>query len=355
MLALRKLGEERVAVELLAPEPHFWYRPLAVAEPFAAARVHPIELVELAAECGAGLTLGALATVEPDAHRAWASNAAEFEYDALVVACGATPVAAVPGAFTFRGLADTTAFEALLADVEAGAIRRVVFAVPGGVTWPLPAYELALLTAERGHEEVELALVTPEDGPLSLFGLDASAAVTRLLADRGVSLYTGRYPTAFMNGVLELAPQGAIEADAVVALPRLHGVQIAGLPHDANGFVPTDLHARVKGIPDVFAAGDITTFPVKQGGVAAQQARAAAETIAAAAGANVEPKPFRPVLRSVLLTGTEPTYLRAELVSGRSEAAHEPLWWPPGKIVGRHLAPFLAEHADAVLHGADDS
>ena len=22
----------------------------------------------------------------------------------------------------------------------------------------------------------------------------------------------------------------------------------------------------------------------------------------------------------------------------------QPLWWPPGKIVGRYLSPFLAEH-----------
>ena len=99
---------------------------------------------------------------------------------------------------------------------------------------------------------------------------------------------------------------------------------------------------------DVYAAGDITTFPVKQGGIAAQQADAAAEAIAAAAGADVDPAPFQPVLRGLLLTGGEPRYLRSELAAGRDLVGEpEPLWWPPAKIVGRYLAPFLAGLAGA--------
>jgi CBS domain-containing protein len=102
-------------------------------------------------------------------------------------------------------------------------------------------------------------------------------------------------------------------------------------------------------LADVYAAGDITTFSVKQGGIAAQQAETAARSIAAVAGADVVPRPFRPVLRGLLLTGDGPRYLRGELVGvagETSEASPEPLWWPPAKIVGRYLAPFLARVAD---------
>ena len=53
----------------------------------------------------------------------------------------------------------------------------------------------------------------------------------------------------------------------------------------------------------VFAAGDATTFPIKQGGLAAQQADAVAEMVACAAGADIRPQPFRPILRGTLLTG----------------------------------------------------
>src|SRR5205814_7019119 len=95
-----------------------------------------------------------------------------------------------------------------------------------------------------------------------------------------------------------------------------------------------------------FAAGDITSFPVKQGGLASQQADTAAAAIAAAAGADVTAAPFRPVLRGLLLTGSQPRYLRHELTGGRGEtssATAQPLWWPPAKIAARYLAPFLAE------------
>ena len=37
-LALRALAEDRVSVELLAPETQFWYRPLAVTEPTSGSR-----------------------------------------------------------------------------------------------------------------------------------------------------------------------------------------------------------------------------------------------------------------------------------------------------------------------------
>jgi len=115
-----------------------------------------------------------------------------------------------------------------------------------------------------------------------------------------------------------------------------------------EGFVSVDEHGRVIGLDDVYAAGDITSFSVKQGGIAAQQAEAAAEAIAFEAGAELTPHPFRPVLCGLLLTGMGPRYLRGELAGGAdesSQASSEPLWWPPAKIVGRYLAPFLARIA----------
>ena len=59
----------------------------------------------------------------------------------------------------------------------------------------------------------------------------------------------------------------------------------------------------MSGAEDVYAAGDGTNFPIKQGGIACQQADAVAEVIAKAAGASLEPRSFRPVLRGRLITG----------------------------------------------------
>jgi hypothetical protein len=111
----------------------------------------------------------------------------------------------------------------------------------------------------------------------------------------------------------------------------------------------------VPGAPGVYAAGDATAFPIKQGGLATQQADAVAAALAADLGALPATPPFSPVLRGLLLTGGAPLYLRAELrgkhavgrsrtVSGalRGEVSIRALWWPPGKVAGRYLAPYLA-------------
>jgi sulfide:quinone oxidoreductase len=114
------------------------------------------------------------------------------------------------------------------------------------------------------------------------------------------------------------------------------------LPQDEHGFVETDDFGRVEGLTDVYAAGDLTRGSIKQGGIAAQEADAVASAIASELGAPVQPAPLRPVLRGLLLTGTVPRFLRNDPDTA-SEITSQPLWWPPAKLVGRYLTPFLAE------------
>ncbi|MGH2865906.1 MAG: NAD(P)/FAD-dependent oxidoreductase, partial [Solirubrobacteraceae bacterium] len=273
-------------------------------------------------------------------------------YDALILATGARRHPWLDGAITFRGAPDVEAIRALLADLEASGIDRLVFAAPPAESWTLPRYELALLTAgsvaERGLAGVRLTIVTPEPFPLALFGPRAGAAVRQLLGDRGIRLLSASYPVELAGNALALRPAASVPADRVITLAHCEGLGIAGLPHDAHGFIPTDRHARVDGVDHVYAAGDGTTFPIKQGGIAAQQADAAAEAVAATLGAPIEPQPFKPVLRGMLLTGLGPTYLRAD-ISGAAGDSFEfdtkPLWWPPAKIAGEHLGPYLARRA----------
>ena len=346
-LALRKLTEERAAVVLVAPESEFIYRPLAVAEPFRADEVRRFPLSTLAEAAGAQLKCASVSAVDAERRLVATADGARLSYDALLLALGAQPREAIPGALTFRGPQDDAALAALLHEATTGKIGKLVFALPGGVTWPLPLYELALLTgihlADAGAGGVELEIVTPEAAPLELFGTAASEAIRDLLEIRGIALRLQRTPVAVEDGTLRLVPEESIEAGRVVALPRLEGPRLAGIPHDGEGFIRTDLHGRVEGVDDVWAAGDLTAFPVKQGGLAAQQADAAAESIAARAGAPVDPEPFKPILRGLLLTGLAPRFLRTEFAVV-STADTEPLWWPPAKIVGRYLAPFLASH-----------
>ena len=349
MVALRDLAGELVDVELLSPEPWFWYRPMSVAEPFDQSRTDRFDLSAMASACGASFSAGLLVEVDADARRARVGDGREIAYDVLVIAAGTRANAVLEGALTFRGPADVEAFRTILTEVEAGSTRRIAFALPRRAGWPLPLYELALLTAarvqERGLEGVELSLVTHEQAPLGLLGADASDAVRGLLEQSGIRLHTGCYPVSVEQGRLELTPAGSLVVDRVIALARLEGGPIEGVPHDGNGFIATDRRGRVHELVDVYAAGDITRFPIKQGGIATQQADVVAEQIAARAGATLTPKPHEPVLYTLLLTGSQPLYLKAELATGngyRSTVSKEPLWSPPAKIAGRHLAPFLA-------------
>jgi sulfide:quinone oxidoreductase len=324
---------------------------MSVAEPFGLGEAQHFDLGELTAAAGATFTPGALVGVDGSRKQARTTNET-IEYDALLIAAGAEPRPAVPGALTFRGPADTHPVEELLAKLDGGAIQRLAFVVPAGAVWTLPAYELALMTAARVSagpaRHVELLLLTPEREPLVMFGPEASEAVESLLADAVIEVHTGAYVDAFADGELHLGGDGTVPVDAAIALPRLRGTRINGIPQTVEGFIPVDSHALVVGMRDVYAAGDVTSFPVKQGGIAAQQAEVAATSIAIAAGADVEPRAFRPVLRGVLLTGGAPRYMRREITGGFGETsavATEPLWWPPAKIVGHYLAPFLGAFA----------
>jgi sulfide:quinone oxidoreductase len=346
-LALRALASNLVRVELIAPETEFTYRPLAVAEPFHAGEVRRFPLDGLVRATGAELRSAVVGQVDAEEKTLTLDDGEVVRYDATVIALGACPRESVVGALTFRGPEDGQSLSALLEQAAAGKLRTIAFAVPAGVSWPLPLYELALLTAgyltDRGTRGVQIVLVTPEERPLALFGGEASTAIREVLEIRGIELELGAAPIAWQDGRLALAGRVSIEADAAVALPRLLGPALAGVPHDGAGFIPTDDEGRVVGATDVYAAGDATQFRPKQGGLAAQQADAVAAAIAADAGAAVEPMPFRPVLRGLLLTGFVPRYLHAEMATGRSTIDTVALWWPPAKIVGRYLAPFLAE------------
>jgi sulfide:quinone oxidoreductase len=194
--------------------------------------------------------------------------------------------------------------------------------------------------------------VTYERKALIVFGEEASQSVTELLAEAGVRLWTGAFADVVEDGRLWLDMEGGLPVDLAVALPRPVGPRVPGLPTDAEGFVPVDDHGRVLGLAGVYAAGDMTTRPIKQGGLATQQADVAAAAIAAASGADVEPEAYRPVLRAMLLTGGRPHYLRRgprDRLAPASLAVEDSPWWPPHKIAGRELAPYLASHPELLL------
>ena len=353
-LALHDLADERVEVELRAPRAEFVYRPVAVGEPYGAAQVQRYDLTDLAERCGATFRLGGIVSVDVGAREATTRDGERVPYDYLLVTPGARMLWAVPGAVTFWGVADEGGVGAVIHKLRVGGLRRVVFTMPDGQSWTLPVYELPLLAARvlarSGVEDAHLTVVTPEEAPLQVFGRAVAVQVGSLLEERGIEVIAGAHPVEFDGTRLRIAPGEPVPAEAVISLPRLEGRRIDGIPHDAEGFVAVDAHCRVEGLDGVFAAGDVTNFPVKQGGIAAQQADVAASAIARELGADIEPVAFDPVLRGVLWTGAEPRYLYGHLAGGHGETStmdERPPWpQPEEKIVGKYLSEFLAASGD---------
>ena len=353
-LAVQRLAGERVDVTLLSQNDEFVYRPVAVAQPFGFAGPQRFSLSRLAAERGFTFHRGALRSVDAKARRVHTDEGGELSYDALLLALGARAEEAIPGALTFRGSEDSARLRAALENLHCGEPLRVAFVASAETAWTLPLYELALLTA-RWADERGLALepwvVTWEHRPLTLFGEAAGGTIAELLTDAGVRLWTGAFAELVEDGRLWVSMEGGLPVDLVVALPRPVGPRVAGLPADEHGFVPVDAHGRVSGHRDIYAAGDMTARPLKQGGLATQQADAAAASIAASAGAPVEAAAYRPVLRAMLLTGERPRYLRRGAGSAGTVADDAP-WWPPHKIAGRELAPYLTAHPELLIEPA---
>jgi sulfide:quinone oxidoreductase len=349
VLALNDLAPEQTEVTLVSADRDFILKPLAVEEPFSGEPPERHDLDALMSELGGRFVQARATAVRPSDHVVELESE-ELGYDALLVALGARMSAPLEDARVLHPT-ESLAVDDAIREAAASPEGKLAVVIPsgGGAAWPLPAYELALMTGRRAKElgagDLTIELVTPEERPLGAFGVRPADAVAQLLRERGIALLTATRLEQQPGGKLVKHPGGeAYAAGSILALPLLHGPALDGLPHDQDGFIPIDGQARVVGTEDVWAAGDGTNFPIKQGGLAAAEADAAAEDIAQRHGAEVEAKPFDPVLRGQLLTGSDSLHLSSRAgVEGAGTASADALWWPPGKVVGRYL-PSILEH-----------
>jgi sulfide:quinone oxidoreductase len=349
-LALCQLAPEHTTVTMIAPNDEFVYRPMTVREPFSYASARRYPLTAMIHEAGGELLNGELAWVDPGEHTLHTKAGEALEYDVLVLALGARAVPRYQHAITIddRHLDET--LHGLIQDIEGGYIDSVAFLSPGRMAWPLPLYELALMTAGRAYDmQVELSttIITPEDSPLAIFGDTASSAIAQRLDRAHIKTINSAYAEVPNSGEVVINPGDShLHVNRVVALPELYGPAVRGIPLGEHGFIRVDSYGRVRDLQDVYAAGDAIDFPIKHGGIGSQQADVVAQSIAALAGAPVIPEPFSPVIHGMLLTDEEPLYLTAHIIGGHgfsSQITDTPTWSPSSKIAAKYLAPYLEQ------------
>ena len=347
MLALGEAGRA-LDVTLLTPDADYVERPMSVAEPFAAGHSARVPVAAIAADCGATVVQDVMRRVEAEQHVVVTGQGTRLPYDALLIAVGARPYAAVPGATLWTPDATPEIMGGLLRDMEEHYSRRVAFVQPAAPCWPLPVYELAMMCARDVYamniDDAEVTVVIPDQAPLIAFGAQASALVADELQAARVTVRAGAGPRIERRGLtLALGDGDALTVDRVVALPGLRGPAIAGLPCDEDGFLVVDERGRISGVPSIWAIGDGVNGLVKHGGVTAQQADLAARDIVARALGREAPEPHPPVLRGMLLTGGARLWLQRDLDGvDPGQSADYALWWPPSKIAGSRLGDYVS-------------
>lgn len=337
-LALGAQAGERVRLTLLTPALEFVYRPVGVLEPYVHKPPRRLSLAEFAENVNAAVIHDTLASVDPAEHVVHTAGGRQIRFDALLIAIGARAQQPPAGAIALDPTNPDPRLNDLAGDIRTGEVRSVAFVAPAP-TWPLPAYELALLAREQADEvgaELRIKILTAEQSPLEIFGDQISQAITGVVAQADIEVTLGAAGE----------PPPLAEFDRVIAIPRLQGPGIEGLPATADGFLAITPGCRVVGVEAVYAAGDATDFPVKFGAIAAQQADAAAESIAASAGVALEPAPFDGVVHGVVFSRRRGgrIHFRARITDGGAVDAHvgDTAKLAPGaKIAARYLGPYL--------------
>ncbi len=363
-LALRDLAGDQVAIDLVAPHRTFVDRPMTVLEPFGDVLAERFAISDVLSGQEIHHRVDSVTWIDRRLRQAHTRGGESLGYDAVLLCPGARAQTSYPHAITILGASQDADIAGLVSDLDAGAVRRIAFVVPAAGTWQLPLYELALLTAARAGErglDVSLSIFAPERIPMEAFGENAGTSARALLADAGIDVvcraacgvpdsHTLRVDSA--DGRSSPGTQ-VLHFDRIIALPRLRGPGIRGVPVVTGGFIPVDVHGRILGAQVEMAAGDATNCPVKHGSVAAQQADAAARTIAALAGAGIRPAPFHPVARGVLLTGDANRRLSASIVGGHSLRSEFSTTGAAvtEKLDAQYLSPRLASLRAAQLSG----
>ena len=344
---LRQRLGERAEIELISDTATFVYKPDTIYVPFG---LDPDRLrVPLEAPTrrrGIYFMKSRVVEVDPERQTVRAGDRI-IGYDRLVLATGAMnrprsvpglTAAAIPLGTIEAMLELRRRIEHIVDDARAGRRSNVVFLVPHGRRWSSPLYELSwmldtYLRRLGVRERVDIKLLTHESAFVESFGPRLDDVAANEFERRGITALRNFHIAGVEPGRIVSETREWAAFDLLVTFPPSEpAARFPSLPTDENGFLRTVPATRqVQGFDNIYAVGDAADFPLKQAYLAATQADAAAEHIAAGVLGEPVPEAFDPKAVCIL-----------EQLD-RAAFAQAPLRFPP------------AEDPDAVQIAADDA
>lgn len=227
------------------------------------------------------------------------TSAGTIDNDFLVVATGGHTLRRLPGIehaiIPCEGIAQAEAIRDRLAAMDGGTIA-VGFASnpaePGAVRGG-PMFEFlfgidTLLRKQGRRERFRLVFFNPSEQPGKRLGPTAVKKMLARMQALGIETHLGHKPLGFTPTRVE-TEGGGFDADLILFMPGLTGpawLEGSKLPLSGGGFIAAEATCRVRGMEQVYVAGDAGSYPgpdwmAKQAHQADLQARAVARNIAA--------------------------------------------------------------------------
>ena len=223
-----------------------------------------------------------------------------YRNDHLIVATGARFLRKLPGIehalVPCEGLAVAEEIDSRLKAMQSGRIAVGFATNPNeqGAMRGGPMFEYLFiidsLLRKRGlRDKFEITFFNPASRPGARLGPEAVDSLLAEMARRDIKTHLGHKLTRFEADKV-VTEGGEFAADLILFMPGLTGpawLAQSDLPLSPGGMVSADAMCRVKGRPNVWAVGDVGSFPgpdwlAKQAHQADLQAKAAAANIAAA-------------------------------------------------------------------------
>ncbi len=209
------------------------------------------------------------------ANRTVIVNGERITADYLVVSLGADYATdAVPGlsevGTTFATLAGAQQLEPAIDAMTRGRVLLVTAAPL--YRCPAAPYEAALLIDDMLRRNgvranVEVALHSAEPGPMGVAGANVSAAVTGILASRGIDYRPSHQIVSVEPGSAEFADAQSEAFDLLVYMPSIKVPAVVGASSLASpvGWIEADRHTLATAFPGVYAIGDNVQLPLSIG------------------------------------------------------------------------------------------